>query len=84
MQDETHANTSTGVLTYNREHNCLSLNGDILLHNDDPLAVEMLGHWISGCLQCDAQGWYLLTSYQTGIRLHPGLMASITTRPDVA
>ncbi|MGH2480304.1 MAG: hypothetical protein ACRDHW_11660, partial [Ktedonobacteraceae bacterium] len=78
MQDETGAYTSTGVLTYNQEHHCLALD-NIFLHNDDPLTVEMFGgHWISGYLQQDAQGWYLLTPYHTGIRLHPGLIASIT------
>ncbi len=82
MQDKQH--TSIGVLTYNQEHRCLSLDDDILLHNDDALAVEMLGYWVSGRLERDAGGWYLLTSYQTGIRLHPGLTASLTAQSGVA
>lgn len=80
MQNKPEKCSSTGILTYNQEHHCLSLSDSILLHSNDSLAVEMLGHWIAGCLQRDAGGWYLLTPYQTGIRLHPGLTASVPTK----
>ena len=52
----------------------LLLSGQVI-HAGDRLSLRVFGSWISGQVEQDHAGWYLLTAAQVGIRLSAGLTA---------
>jgi hypothetical protein len=50
----------------------LLLAGQVI-HAGDVLSLRVFGSWITGQVEQDYTGWYLLTAAQVGIRLSAGL-----------
>jgi len=70
---------SSGTLIYHQHHNRLELNG-LALRRREQIEARIMGHWLSGQLEKDATGWYLITADKVEIRLRSGLAARF---PDV-
>lgn len=64
----------SGIFTYNYEQKQLELF-DLPLQRGRQMEVWVLHHWLSGHLQRDDVGWYLLTFDYVEIRLRSGLRA---------
>lgn len=67
---------SSGTLIYHLEHNLLELNG-LALRRKERVEIRIMGHWITGQLDKDTKGWYLITSDKVEIRLRSGLTARL-------
>lgn len=49
------------------------LLGGQVIHAGDVLSLRVFGSWVTGQVEQDHTGWYLLTAAQVGIRLSAGL-----------
>ena len=65
---------SSGKLLYHQEQHYFELNG-IVLGPENWIEIHVMGNWISGQINKDLTGWYLITSNQVGLRLRTGLAA---------
>lgn len=72
---------SSGKLLYHQEQHSYELNG-IVLCPGMWIETHLMGHWISGQLNKDATGWYVITSdHMGGIRLRSGFVARFAHVP---
>jgi CheY-like chemotaxis protein len=71
---------SSGTLIYHQHHNRLELNG-LALRRRELVEARIMGHWISGQLEKDPMGWYLITADKVEIRLRSGLTARFPEVP---
>jgi uncharacterized protein DUF5348 len=73
----------SGVITCHDEHQWLEISGYPLQPNQR-IEIAVMGYWITGSIQRDAGGWYLLTDDEVGIRLRTGLRARCPLFPSSA
>ncbi|GHO90230.1 hypothetical protein KSF_002780 [Reticulibacter mediterranei] len=64
----------SGVIICTDEYQWLEISGSPLQMNEQ-IEIAVMGYWITGSIQRDAGGWYLLTDDEVGIRLRTGLRA---------
>jgi FixJ family two-component response regulator len=74
MSGDIPGNKSTGLLVYDSQLDRLLLDGQVL-EEGASVEIHVFDAWISGLIERDAGGWYLITRDQVGIRLHTGLLA---------
>jgi hypothetical protein len=73
----------SGIITSHDEHQWLEISGS-RLHLNEQIQIAVMGYWITGIIQQDTGGWYLLTDDEIGIRLRTGLRARLPLFPPSA